>query len=157
MRQKVAIMQAMLWEPDLILLDEPLSGLDASSQNELIQILSALKKAGATLVFSSHEEFLVKRLADKILYFVDGKIVSEVENNPNPEGLRAKSVVVVVAKNLESAYESELREMYGVLSVTEAEGESTIVADDGSTTEILRSLLDNGACVISLNRTEGIL
>ncbi|OXS52760.1 hypothetical protein B1A99_32605 [Cohnella sp. CIP 111063] len=70
--QKVNLMQALLGSPELLLLDEPLSGLDSRTRAELTDVLLQLKEEGATIVFSTHEQMLVERLADRVVRLRDG-------------------------------------------------------------------------------------
>lgn len=74
MLQKVNLMQAVLNKPDLLLLDEPLSGLDADSQRELIRLLGHMKQQGIAIVMSCHEASLVEQLADRCVSIQRGRI-----------------------------------------------------------------------------------
>lgn len=74
-RQKVGIIQALLMKPDLLLLDEPLTGLDAESQQVLIQLL---KEEQIPIVFTSHEDTLVTNLAKEILQIETGQITLQI-------------------------------------------------------------------------------
>lgn len=67
MLQKVGIMQALLGAPELLLLDEPFSGLDVEAQEDLVRLLQRLRKQGQALLFASHEPELAERLADRML------------------------------------------------------------------------------------------
>ncbi|MEI4771349.1 ABC transporter ATP-binding protein [Psychrobacillus sp. FJAT-51614] len=73
-KQKVGILQALLTKPDILLLDEPLTGLDATSQQNLITLLEKLKKQ-MTIIFTTHEDLLVDTLANQTLYVQDGNIL----------------------------------------------------------------------------------
>ena len=74
MLQKVNIMQALLRQPDLLVLDEPLSGLDEPSQMEMIGILSEIKRQGTAIVMSVHEPLLIASLADRETQLREGRI-----------------------------------------------------------------------------------
>lgn len=74
MLQKVNIMQALLRQPDLLVLDEPLSGLDESSQMEMIGILSEIKRQGTAIVMSVHEPLLIASLADRVTQLRQGRV-----------------------------------------------------------------------------------
>ncbi|MEC0203076.1 ABC transporter ATP-binding protein [Paenibacillus lautus] len=74
MLQKVNIMQALLRQPDLLVLDEPLSGLDEPSQMEMIGILSEIKRQGTAIVMSVHEPLLIASLADRVTQLRRGRI-----------------------------------------------------------------------------------
>ncbi|MGY0693933.1 ATP-binding cassette domain-containing protein [Virgibacillus sp. FSP13] len=73
-KQKVNIIQALLTDPELLLLDEPLSGLDSDSQERLIETLTQLKKEGTTIVFTSHESYLAEKLADRKIHVTQQQI-----------------------------------------------------------------------------------
>ncbi|MDR7243195.1 MULTISPECIES: ATP-binding cassette domain-containing protein [Priestia] len=67
MKQKVNMMQALLSSSKLLLLDEPLSGLDARAQLEVERIFTKLKERGMTIVFTCHEERLIHAVADRVI------------------------------------------------------------------------------------------
>lgn len=83
--QKVAVIQALLVTPDILLLDEPLSGQDYLSQRKFIELMLELKKKKVTIVMSCHEAFLIEHLADRVLHITDHKIVESpiVKQNKN--------------------------------------------------------------------------
>ncbi len=66
-KKKTAIASILTMNPSVWTLDEPLSSLDKKTREWLIEFLQALKKAGKTIVFSSHENNLVEILADKTI------------------------------------------------------------------------------------------
>lgn len=83
-RQRVAIARALANEPPLILADEPTGNLDTSSSIEIMEMFSALHKAGATVVVVTHEENIAA-YTDRMLRFSDGKLISDLKNeNPTP-------------------------------------------------------------------------
>lgn len=75
MKQKVMIMQAMLEDTDLLILDEPLSGLDPKAQSDLEEILSILKNKGLSIVLTCHETKLLQQLVDTVLVIQNKKII----------------------------------------------------------------------------------
>lgn len=62
--QKVAVIQALLTKPDVLLLDEPLSGQDMQSQKKFISMINEIKQQGVTIIMSCHEMFLVNQISD---------------------------------------------------------------------------------------------
>jgi cobalt/nickel transport system ATP-binding protein len=64
-KKKTAIASILTMNPSVWTLDEPLSSLDRKTRDWLIEFLQALKKAGKTIIFSSHESSLVEALADR--------------------------------------------------------------------------------------------
>jgi ABC-2 type transport system ATP-binding protein len=66
MQQKVQFVAAVLHDPDLIILDEPFSGLDPVSSELLIELVLELKAAGRTIIFSTHQMGVAERVCDDI-------------------------------------------------------------------------------------------
>lgn len=85
MRQKILIAAALLHNPDLILLDEPFSGLDVGSALVLRSLIEELAARGKMILFSSHELDTVERISARIIILHRGKLVA----NDTIENLRA--------------------------------------------------------------------
>ncbi|MFF5994942.1 ABC transporter ATP-binding protein [Lysinibacillus sp. KU-BSD001] len=75
MKQKTMIMQAMLEETDLLILDEPLSGLDPTAQADLEQLLLTLKERGLSIILTCHETKLLENAVDRVLFIKDCQLV----------------------------------------------------------------------------------
>ncbi|OCB00565.1 ATP-binding cassette domain-containing protein [Clostridium beijerinckii] len=73
--QKVSVVQALLSKPDILLLDEPLSGQDSDSQKTFIRMVRELINDGVTVIMSCHELFLIDQLSSRILQVKDSKIL----------------------------------------------------------------------------------
>jgi energy-coupling factor transporter ATP-binding protein EcfA2 len=73
--QRVAMARAVAAGADVLLLDEPTSSMDKDSEHAVRELLFDLKKDGATILFSAHDEDLVTRLADRVLQFGSGTAV----------------------------------------------------------------------------------
>ncbi|MBT2286868.1 ABC transporter ATP-binding protein [Paenibacillus polymyxa] len=76
MVQKINIIQALIEHTDILLLDEPLTGLDLDSQSEFIQLIKQVKNNGTAIIITSHEEYILNEISDKVLVLESGKIVS---------------------------------------------------------------------------------
>lgn len=74
MGQRTALAHALCCEPDFLILDEPLSGLDPLGRQEVVSILDEYRASGKTLFFSSHVLNDVERLADRFVFIHKGKI-----------------------------------------------------------------------------------
>ncbi len=79
MQQKVQFIATLLHEPEFIVMDEPFSGLDPSNTVILKDVLLELKKAGKTILFSTHRMDQVERLCDAICLINHGRAVLEGE------------------------------------------------------------------------------
>ncbi len=77
MRQKVLLIGSLLHNPDLILLDEPFSGLDVSSALVLRSLILELAARGKVVLFSSHELETVERLCSRVVILHRGGIVAD--------------------------------------------------------------------------------
>ncbi len=77
MRQKVLLAGALLHDPELILLDEPFSGLDVGSAMVLRSLIQELAARGKTVLFSSHELETVERVCSRVVILHRGKIVAD--------------------------------------------------------------------------------
>jgi ABC-2 type transport system ATP-binding protein len=76
MRQKVLLISGLIHNPEIIFLDEPLSGLDANAVMLVKEILGKLKEAGKTIFYSSHIMDVVEKLSDRIIIINQGEIVA---------------------------------------------------------------------------------
>jgi len=77
MRQKVALAGALLHEPRVIILDEPLTGLDAGSARQVKSVLRERVRAGGTVVMTTHILEVAERMADRIGVIAQGRLVAE--------------------------------------------------------------------------------
>jgi len=82
MKQKIAIMAALVHEPDLWILDEPLTGLDPQSAYDLKRMMREYANQGKTVFFSSHVIEVVERLCDRVGIINHGRLtaVASVED-----------------------------------------------------------------------------
>ncbi|KJH80042.1 ABC transporter ATP-binding protein [Stutzerimonas stutzeri] len=74
--QRVALAHAMAVEPRLLILDEPLSGLDPVGRKDVVEILNDYKKQGGAIFFTSHVLHDVERIADRFGFINNGKLVT---------------------------------------------------------------------------------
>lgn len=77
MRQKVLICSSLLHNPDLIFMDEPLSGLDANSVIMVKEMLLHLSREGKTIFYSSHLMDVVEKISDRIILIDQGNVIAD--------------------------------------------------------------------------------
>jgi len=77
MKQKLALVVALLADPPILLLDEPTSNLDARTRREFTELLMRLKAAGKTLLFCTHRPSEVWKLADRVVVLERGRKVAD--------------------------------------------------------------------------------
>ncbi|MGW3542316.1 ATP-binding cassette domain-containing protein [Nocardia niigatensis] len=133
-RQKVGIVQALMTEPDVLVLDEPTQGLDPLVQREFLTLLRETRDAGRTVFLSSHVLSEVQAVADTVAILRHGRLV-EVQS--------VAALTALPLRRLELRFESAppdpdlLRAVGGVRSVT-ADHRSIHVEVDGSTADLLK-------------------
>ena len=77
MRQKVALAGALIHDPQLIILDEPLTGLDAGSARQVKAVLKDRVAAGATVIMTTHILEVAERMAERIGVIANGRLIAE--------------------------------------------------------------------------------
>lgn len=97
MRQRAALLAALIHSPELLFLDEPTSGLDPAARAEVHRMLAELKSAGTTVFLTTHDMAEADAVCDRIAILDAGRIVAEGE----PESLKlrfARNRVVVTTR-----------------------------------------------------------
>ena len=77
MRQKVLISAALLHDPDILVLDEPCSGLDVSTTMALRELIQRLSATGKIVVYSSHVMDMVEKVSTRVLIVHRGRVVAD--------------------------------------------------------------------------------
>ena len=77
MRQRIKLAQAMILDPDIIVLDEPLNGLDPVGRREFLAVLQGLADRGKTILVSSHILFEVEQMTRSILLLTQGQLLAQ--------------------------------------------------------------------------------
>ena len=105
MRQKVALAGALVHDPRLIILDEPLTGLDAVSARHVKTLLSERVRAGCTVIMTTHILEVAERMADRIGVISAGRMVAEgtltelrAQNGPGNTSLEDLFIALVQAE-----------------------------------------------------------
>lgn len=77
-QQRLALARAWSLQPDVLLLDEPTSSLDPHGKREVEALMAEFAQAGMTLVFASHNLGQVKRLATRVVYLEQGRVLADL-------------------------------------------------------------------------------
>lgn len=109
MTQRVALANAMAIKPRLLILDEPLSGLDPIGRREVVEILADYKRGGGTLFFTSHVLHDVERLADRFGLIHKG----ELRSVRSPAELVGSEDIVMVRSSGNGAFAGAREESAG--------------------------------------------
>jgi len=89
MQRRVGVARSIILEPEVILYDEPTTGLDPYNTNQILQIILQLKKQGATSILVTHDMHAIFSVADRVAFLKDGRIraigtASEIEKTKDP-------------------------------------------------------------------------
>lgn len=76
MHQRLAVAQALLGDPQLLILDEPTDGLDPLGRSEVLSLLESLKRAGKTILLNSHQLHEIEKLCNRFALLVEGRVAS---------------------------------------------------------------------------------
>jgi ABC-2 type transport system ATP-binding protein len=98
MRQKLSISAALLHDPDIVVLDEPCSGLDVSTTMVLRELIGRLSAAGKIVVYSSHVMDMVERVSSRVLIVHRGRVVADDSVGALRALLHAPSLEAVFAE-----------------------------------------------------------
>ncbi|MBR2197102.1 MAG: ABC transporter ATP-binding protein [Fibrobacter sp.] len=139
MMQRVGIAQAILGKPKLLILDEPMSGLDPMGRRDVREAILELNRDGVTIFYSSHLLSDVESISHRVAMIVDGRIVREgtVDEITDSCGIEyhVRTRVAVPAKDLPEGI------------TLAGHPQEVICADDAARDRLLRYCLDNGIAV----------
>jgi ABC-2 type transport system ATP-binding protein len=76
MKRKVAIARSLINDPEVLIYDEPASGLDPLTTNEVLEFVAELADEGKTVLFSAHNLYHVEDVCDRVIVMIDGEIVA---------------------------------------------------------------------------------
>lgn len=119
MKQRLGIARVLLHDPDLLLLDEPASGLDPRARIEMRELLKELKQMGKTILISSHILHELAQLCTRIGIIETGELVAEGSLDDIYRSLGLRRLVHVQISNLTDVMVEELGHLQGVESVSQ--------------------------------------
>jgi ABC-2 type transport system ATP-binding protein len=150
MQQKIQFIASVLHEPELIILDEPFSGLDPINVELLIEIVSELKAKGKTIIFSTHQMETAERLCDDIILINRSRKVLGGTLRQVKESFGKDRVA------LRSTASNELLQSSGfVAKITEHSDEKELLlTEQGNAQQLLKTLIESGADVTKFEIVE---
>jgi ABC-type multidrug transport system ATPase subunit len=125
MKKRIAIAQALMGKPELVLLDEPTAGLDPENARNIRQQVMALS-GETTFVISSHNLEELERLCDQVLHLDQGQLKAhKMIGQQAEQHVMAYLTLRLAAKNL--AIESKIKQLQAVSQVDSKEGDELII------------------------------
>ncbi len=146
MQQRVGLAQAILNDPELVILDEPTSALDPLGRREVREIVSQLKAQGKTVMLNSHLLSEIEMTCDQVAILKAGRIVRQGKIN---DLLAAPSTVEMRVLNQTPAL---LRDLQGLAQSVTADGETVTagIPDEALIPELVSAIVKNGGRLMSL-------
>jgi ABC-2 type transport system ATP-binding protein len=154
--QKVALAQALLAEPQLLVLDEPWSGLDADTHQILTKCLARQRESGAIILLAEHREAAVEASADVVYRLAGGKLTEEKRVEPRQDG-RAGSVAITLGAKAEmkdSNAGEALKKLPGVRAARWADSRVHLEVAAAKSDAVLMEALRAGFTVYEVRVTE---
>lgn len=148
MLQRVGIAQALINDPELVILDEPMSGLDPIGRKEVRDLIVRLKESGKTVMFSSHILHDAELLCDRVAMIMKGKLVACGQVSELIDHGTTQEVEMVVDRLSPEGIE-ELRPL-AIKTVLHGERVMAILASQRQVDEALEVLRANKAKLVSL-------
>jgi ABC-2 type transport system ATP-binding protein len=146
-RQKVGLVQAAFHDPELLMLDEPSSGLDPLMQEEFLRFVAEERDRGRTVFLSSHELDEVQRACDRIAIIRDGRLVA-VDSVEDVTGRTYRHVTLEFS---ETADPQEFRRIPGVSELVQ-EGRRLTFKVSGDVDPVIKAAARHTVTEFELNR-----
>lgn len=157
MAQRLALAAAIAGEPDLLILDEPSTGLDPAGAREMREIIRAERDRGATVFFSSHILEQVDAICDRVGILRDGELVAEDSIDGLRESTTDETTLVVELDHLPEGATEQIAALDGVSKVTTQGSVATVTCRDDAKTRVLRAFEEAGATVEDFETEESSL
>ena len=146
MQQRVGLAQAILNDPDLVILDEPTSALDPLGRREVREIVSHLKSLGKTVMLNSHLLSEIEMTCDQVAILKNGVVVRQGRID---DLLAAPSTVEMRILNQTPALLQELRGLAQTVTV-EGEQVTASIGNEGGIPELVAATVRNGGRLMAL-------
>ncbi|MDF9747214.1 ABC transporter ATP-binding protein [Natrinema salsiterrestre] len=159
MSQRLMLAMALVGEPDLLILDEPSTGLDPNGAREMRDIVREENERGATVFFSSHIMEQVEAVCDRVGILRDGEMVAVDSVEGLRDSVEGGTTLRVTVDRIDDDALQAVRSLPDVGSATVEDGTPpTLIVDvDGSKTAVLSTLEDRGIEVQDFSTSEASL
>ncbi|MGF0221389.1 ATP-binding cassette domain-containing protein [Bacillus velezensis] len=140
MKQRLGLAYSLLHNPGLLILDEPMNGLDPKGMKELRTILSDLAKQGVSILLSSHLLSEMEEICDRVAYIKKGRILG-IEDMKNRHNLGQKKLFTVTVDH--PARAKEILEQEGILQVQQKDSRIIeLEAEEDTIPYVIKSLAE---------------
>ncbi len=159
MKQRLCLARSLVHDPDILILDEPASGLDPRARVEMKEVLKQLKTLGKTIIISSHILPELAEMCSTIGIINRGKIVAQGTVNEIMQNITKSRVIYIKPlENIERLVRI-LKEKINVENIIEnvEHVEFNFVGDDRNISELIKELIQKDVSIVSFREKEGNL
>lgn len=147
MTQRLVLGMALVGEPDLLILDEPSTGLDPAGARDMREIIREERSRGATVFFSSHILGQVDAVCDRVGILRDGELVAEDTVEGLREATSTEATLLVEVDRVPDGVLDEVRSLPAVSAASAEDTTITVSCEDSAKTGVLSTIEDAGATV----------
>ncbi|QLG51059.1 ABC transporter ATP-binding protein [Natrinema halophilum] len=140
MRQRLVLAMALIGDPDLLILDEPSTGLDPNGAREMREIIRAENDRGTTVFFSSHVMEQVEAVCDRVAIINRGELVAVDTIDGLRDATETGETLYVSVADLTDEIVAHVSELDGVGRATAADGRLRVIVDGVSKFDVLRAI-----------------
>lgn len=139
MRQRLGVAQALVHQPDLLVLDEPMNGLDPKGMREFREMILSLREKGVSVLVSSHQLSDIEQIADHLIVVQKGKVTHQVAMAE----LKAEKNVLIIKTDENMQTEALLKASFDV-EVLHVEDELQVTLQTDQRSEIAAAIVTAG-------------
>jgi ABC-2 type transport system ATP-binding protein len=154
MTQRLVFGMALVGDPDLLILDEPSSGLDPNGARELREVILEENERGTTVFFSSHILGQVEAVCDRVGILQDGTLVAEDSIRDLRKRVETGTTLTVTVDSVTDAGVSAVRALDGVTDVRAERTRLTVRLDGAPKTAVIQALESSGTEIVDFTTQE---
>jgi len=154
MKQRLTLAMALVGDPDLLILDEPSTGLDPGGVRSIRNIVREEADRGTTVFFSSHILSQVEAVCDRVAILRRGELVAVDTVDGLRDATGSESRLLITVDSLSNGDVDVLRELDGVTTVSRDGTELSVGVEDRSKTAVINTLEDRGVTVRDFETVE---
>ncbi len=140
MKQKTAIVAALMADPEVLILDEPTTGLDPLMRAEFIKLIKEEKNKGKTILMSSHMFEEVEETCDRVVLIKDGKIIASKKTNEIKHNENKSYKVEFNNKNDFKKFIEENKDNFELVNLKDEQNQVTVVVHDSNINNFTKTL-----------------
>jgi ABC-2 type transport system ATP-binding protein len=157
MKQRLVLGMSLVGQPDLLILDEPTTGLDPSGAREMREIIREERDRGATVFFSSHILGQVDAVCDRVGILRDGELVAEDSIDDLRDEIGTESTLVIDVDRVPEGLSDTLHALSHVSGVSIEDTTIIVSCPDNAKTDVLTTIETEGASIDDFSTQEASL